>query len=68
MKISTCPTCGSRKIKKSKGPFEIVVRTKKVPVPNVEYHHCQNCGERFTDIENEKRIDAYLTSKRRHAA
>lgn len=68
MKISICPACGSPKIKKTKGAFEIVTRKKKVSVPDIEYHQCQNCGERFTDIENEKRIDDYLTSKRSHAA
>ena len=68
MRLSTCPTCASRRIKKVKGSLEVHIKSKSVVVPNIEYHQCEKCGETLTDIENEKRIDAYLSRKRAVAA
>lgn len=68
MKISTCPICGSRRIKRVTGPLEVHIKRKTVTVPGIEYHRCEKCEETFTDIENERRIDAFLSRQRKHAA
>jgi len=68
MKITTCPSCGSRKVKKVRGVLEVRGKKKNISVPDIEYHRCSQCEETFTDIENEKRIDAYLSRKGKHAA
>jgi len=68
MNISICPTCGSRRIKKITGFLDVHVKGKTVRVPDIESHRCEKCGETLTDIENERRIDTFLSRRPRKRA
>jgi len=68
MNISICPTCGSRRIKKTRGFLNVHVKGKTVRIPDIESHQCEKCGETLTDIENERRIDAFFSRRARKRA
>jgi YgiT-type zinc finger domain-containing protein len=59
IKITTCPSCSSKKIKKIRrnwtGQFEGQIYT----VPSLEYCECPDCGEKVYDREAIKRIQEY---------
>jgi YgiT-type zinc finger domain-containing protein len=47
LKISTCPTCGSKRIKKFKRDWTDEFQGKTYTVPTLEFHECPDCGESF---------------------
>ena len=68
MKISNCPSCGGQGLKKTRGPLEVHIKKKTIMVPAIEFYRCEKCGETLTDIENEQRIDTFLSKHRKRAA
>jgi YgiT-type zinc finger domain-containing protein len=56
--ITHCPSCGSSKIKKVRGPVSHVVGGETYTVPGVTYHACPDCGERVYDGEAVSKMQA----------
>jgi YgiT-type zinc finger domain-containing protein len=59
IKITTCPSCGSKRIKKVRlnwtGRFEGQTYT----VPKLEYYACPDCGEKVYDREAMRKIETH---------
>jgi YgiT-type zinc finger domain-containing protein len=66
--FSRCIACHSEKINKVRGAFPVTVHEKTLMIPNIEYYVCTQCGEKFMDLDNENKIDAYLKNKNLHVA
>jgi YgiT-type zinc finger domain-containing protein len=66
--FTCCITCHSEKINKVRGAFPVAIHDKTWKVPNIEYYVCTQCGEKFMDLDNESKIDAYLKNKNLHVA
>jgi YgiT-type zinc finger domain-containing protein len=49
MDIIHCPSCGSSKIKKVRGPVSHEFEGDTYTVPGITYHACPECGERVYD-------------------
>lgn len=59
MTISSCPTCGSGKIRKVKRNWKGNFQGESYVVPALEFHECPNCGEEVYDREAMRKIEAY---------
>jgi len=59
IKITTCPSCSSKKIKKVRRNWTGQLEGKSYTVPNLEYYECPDCGERVYDPEAMRRIQEY---------
>ncbi len=59
LKITKCPTCGSKRIRlvrrNWKGTFEGQAYT----VPNLVFHECPDCGEEIYDRDAMRKIEAH---------
>ena len=58
IKITICPTCGSKNIKKVRQNWTGKFQGQTYTVPNLELHECPDCGERVYDREAMRRIEA----------
>ena len=47
LKITKCPTCGSRRLKAVRRNFTRQFEGQRYTVPNLEFHECPDCGERL---------------------
>ena len=68
LKISKCPTCGSRKIRLVRGEYRGSFRGKPYIARNVAYHHCPVCGEQLFGPEAMRQIEAARPRRRRRVA
>lgn len=73
LKILTCPTCGSKKIKPVKRNWVDEFQGETYTVPALEFHECPDCGERLYEAQAMRKIEAHSpayikTPKRRKAA
>ena len=59
LKITFCPTCGSRKIRAVRRVLSRTYRGKPYTVPNLEYYECPDCGERLFDRDAMRKIEKY---------
>lgn len=59
LKITTCPTCGSNKIKKVKRDWTDDFQGESYTVPALEFHECPDCGERLYDRDAMRKIESY---------
>ena len=59
IKIVTCPTCGSKRIKKVRRDLPREFQGKSYTVPALEFHECPDCGERVYDREAMRKIQAH---------
>jgi YgiT-type zinc finger domain-containing protein len=59
LKITTCPSCGSKRIKKVRRNWTGTFKRKTYRVPNLEYYECPDCGEKVYDREAMRRIEAH---------
>jgi YgiT-type zinc finger domain-containing protein len=71
--IKTCPTCGSKDIRKVLRSIANEHNGERIVVPRVPCWECPSCGERLFDREGSRRIDAAVfgrigTEKRRRTA
>ena len=48
-KITTCPSCGSSKIRRIRGDSTREYDGISYVVPDLEYYECPDCGERLYD-------------------
>jgi len=55
--ITTCPLCGSKRITKVKRTLTRRSHGKSYLVPDLEFHECASCGERFFDRAASRKID-----------
>ena len=58
-KITTCPSCGSEKIKKVKKNWKGEFQGRTYTVPALEYHECPSCGEKIYDREAMRKIESH---------
>jgi YgiT-type zinc finger domain-containing protein len=71
--ITTCPTCGSKKIKRVQRNWTRSFEGQQYTVPNLEYYECPKCSEEVYDREAMRQIEAHSpafkreTSKRKPA-
>ncbi|KAA0222292.1 YgiT-type zinc finger protein [candidate division KSB1 bacterium] len=73
LKITTCPTCGSNKIKMVKRNWTGNFQGRAYIVPALEFYKCPNCSEEVYDRDAMRKIESYSPAyakarKRRKAA
>jgi len=66
--IIHCPSCGSGKIKKIRGPVSHAFEGVTYTVRGVTYHECPDCGERVYDAEAVSKMQAASPAFRRALA
>jgi YgiT-type zinc finger domain-containing protein len=59
LKLTKCPTCGSRKIRRVTRDWTGVYRGQAYTVRDVERDECPDCGEEVFDGETVERIQAH---------
>ena len=59
MKITICPTCGSKKLKKVCRDWTDKYRGKTYTVPALEFYDCPDCGEKIYDRDAMRKIEAH---------
>ena len=59
MRVPTCPSCGSGKIKKVKKNWKGEFQGQKYTVLGLEYHECPSCGEKVYDREAMRKIESH---------
>jgi len=59
IRITKCPTCGSRRIKKVRRNWKGSYRGKTYVVPALEYYACPDCGEEVYDRDAMRKIEAH---------
>ncbi len=59
LKITFCPTCGSRKIKKVRRNWSAKSHGKSYTVPLLEFYECPVCGEKIFDRQAMRRIEEH---------
>ncbi|MGQ0763779.1 MAG: YgiT-type zinc finger protein [Acidobacteriota bacterium] len=57
LKLKTCPTCGSNKIKKIRKDLTERHNGVAYVVPDIEYYECPSCGERVYDRNAMRKIE-----------
>ena len=73
LNITTCPSCGSKRIKRVRRNVTRKFEGQQYTVPNLEYHECADCGEEVYDRDAMREIQAHspafkrATSKRKPA-
>jgi YgiT-type zinc finger domain-containing protein len=69
LKITRCPTCGSRKIKTVRRTLTRRFEGEAYTVPNLAFHECPDCGERLYDRDAMRKIEAHSPAyAKSHAA
>ena len=69
LKITRCPTCGSRRFKQVKRNWTDEFQGQRYTVPNLEFHECPDCGERLFDRVAMRKIEAHSPAyAKTHAA
>ena len=63
LKLSVCPTCGKKNLKKVRRIVSGTRHGKRYSVPAVEFYECPDCGERVYDPTAMRQIE-----QRSHAA
>jgi YgiT-type zinc finger domain-containing protein len=58
LRITTCPTCGSKKIKQVRRSVSGVYRGQKYVATGVTYDLCPNCGEKLYGPAAMRKIEA----------
>jgi YgiT-type zinc finger domain-containing protein len=58
-KLTFCPTCGSKKIKRVRRNLVRNFRGQAYTVPDLEFHECPDCGERVYDAQAMRKIAAH---------
>jgi YgiT-type zinc finger domain-containing protein len=61
-KITACPSCGSKKIKKVRQSLTGEYRGCKYIVPALEFFACPDCGEKIYDRQAMREIEAHSPS------
>jgi YgiT-type zinc finger domain-containing protein len=61
LKLTVCPTCGSKNIKKVRKTVTGTRHGKRYSAPDVEFYECPECGERVYDPLAIKQIEKHST-------
>jgi YgiT-type zinc finger domain-containing protein len=61
LKITKCPTCGSKRIRRVRRDIKGSFRGKPYIARNVEFEECPNCGERLFDLEAMAKLETART-------
>lgn len=64
----TCPTCGTKSIRKVKRTLNRTYRGEAYRVPNVEFYECPDCGERVFSPEAVDLIETRCPTRQRAIA
>lgn len=59
LKITICPTCGSKRIKAVRRDCTREFRGKTYIVPDLEFYECPDCGEKVYDREAMRLIEEH---------
>jgi len=59
IKITICPSCGSKRIKKVRRNLARDFQGQTYVVPNLEFHECPDCGEKIYDAQAMRKIEAH---------
>jgi len=59
IKISTCPSCGSEKIKRVRRNWSGRYNEQSYTVPGLEYYECPDCGECVYEPESMRKIETH---------
>ncbi len=59
LNINTCPTCGSKKIKRVTRNLTCNFAGHSYVVPDLEFHECPDCGEHLYDRDAMRKIEAH---------
>lgn len=65
LNITTCPSCGSKRIKRVRRDVTRNFKGKEYTVPNLEYYECPDCGEKVYDREAMRQIEAHSPAFKR---
>ena len=58
-KITRCPSCGSRNVKKVRRNWAGSFKGKTYMVPSLQYYECSDCAEKVYDREAMREIEAH---------
>jgi YgiT-type zinc finger domain-containing protein len=70
VRITECPTCGSKKIKRVQRNLTEEAHGREYTVPALHFYECPSCGEQVYEPEAMRKIEAYRaasTEQARHA-
>ena len=67
LNIHTCPTCGSKRIKRERAAVTRTFRGKTYSVLDVDFHECPNCGEKLYAREAMQKMEAFRPKTRKSA-
>ncbi|MBI4402366.1 MAG: YgiT-type zinc finger protein [Nitrospirae bacterium] len=59
MKITSCPSCGSKKVRRVRRNWTGEFQGQTYTVPGLEFHECLDCSEKIYDREAMRKIEAY---------
>jgi YgiT-type zinc finger domain-containing protein len=68
LNITTCPSCGGKKIKSVRGNWTGNFKGETYTVPNLEYYECPDCGEKVYDREAMRQVEAHSPAFKRAAS
>ena len=68
MAIRTCPSCGSKRLRRQTVTLTASVRNKKATIVDLELEICPDCGEKLFDLEASRRMEERFLPKRRKRA
>lgn len=61
--FTKCLMCGSKDVEQRKEDRASVFQGEKFIVPDVEYTHCNTCGEDIFDIRMQEKIESFRPVK-----
>jgi len=59
LRITFCPSCGSRKVKKVRRNWSGKWQGRSYSVPSLEFYECPACGERIYDRQAMRMIEQH---------
>jgi YgiT-type zinc finger domain-containing protein len=65
VRITTCPSCGSKRIKRVRRTWTGVSQKETYSVPDLEYYDCPDCGEKAYEPEAMRRIEEHSPTYRK---
>ena len=68
MNLKTCPTCGSKRIRRVRRTVTRQSRGKPFTVPQLDFHECPACGEQVYSPDAMAKIEACRPKRRKSAA
>ena len=67
LNITTCPSCGSKRIKRVRRDSTRKFEGHEYTVPNLEYYECPDCAEKVYDREAMRQIQSHSPAFNRAA-